>query len=82
MRITKEELIQMGYLRQPAIKPKAKAVAAPSVTSEKYSESSSTRELMESLVAVVKDLKEEVQELKEGKPRKKPASDTGSFDVM
>jgi hypothetical protein len=82
VRITKEELIQMGYLRQPTNKPKAKAVAAPSVTSEKFSESSSTRELMESLVTVVKDLKEEVHELKEGKPRKKLASDNGSFEVM
>ena len=72
----------MGYLRQSSIKPKAKAMAAPSVISETFSESSSTRVLMASLVTVVKDPKEEVQELKEGKPRKKPASDTGSFDVM
>ena len=57
--ITKEELIQIGYLRQSSIKPKAKAMAAPSVISETFSESSSTRALMASLVTVVKDPKEE-----------------------
>ena len=80
--ITREELVQMGYLRQKSVKPKAKPVAAPSEISGTFSDSSSTRELMANLVTAVKDLTEEVQELKESKPRKKQASDVGSYEMM
>eukprot|EP00435_Cladocopium_sp_Y103_P033629 s1760_g8.t1 len=88
LQVTQEELVEMGYLRKNQIKPKpkAKSVAAPSVISETFSESSSTRELMASLVTAVQDLKSEVQDLKENKAetksRKKANSETGSFEMM